>query len=109
MAKKVVYTDDLDDSPNAETVTFSFQGAQYEIDLGKRNTTAFEKVLAPYIRAARKVSGRTASPPIRRGQPAKADRQQLQAIREWARANGYPVSDRGRIATEIQEAYRAAN
>jgi hypothetical protein len=30
-------------------------------------------------------------------------------IREWARANGYQVSDRGRISTEIQEAYAKAN
>ncbi|MEU8172120.1 histone-like nucleoid-structuring protein Lsr2 [Microbispora hainanensis] len=31
------------------------------------------------------------------------------AIREWARANGHPVSDRGRVAYELVEAFFAAN
>lgn len=32
-----------------------------------------------------------------------------QDIREWARSNGYEVSDRGRIAAAIREEYEAAN
>ncbi|MFC0863979.1 histone-like nucleoid-structuring protein Lsr2 [Sphaerimonospora cavernae] len=31
------------------------------------------------------------------------------AIREWARANGHPVSDRGRVAYELVDAFFAAN
>jgi hypothetical protein len=31
------------------------------------------------------------------------------AMREWARANGYPVSHRGRVAEEIVEAFFAAD
>lgn len=31
------------------------------------------------------------------------------AIREWARANGYDVSDRGRIPADVMDAYSAAN
>lgn len=30
-------------------------------------------------------------------------------IREWARANGWEVSDRGRVSAEIREAYVAAH
>jgi hypothetical protein len=30
-------------------------------------------------------------------------------IREWARTNGHPVSDRGRIPATILEAYEKAN
>jgi hypothetical protein len=41
--------------------------------------------------------------------PAKRDPDQLNAIRAWARSNGYEVSDRGRIKAEIEEAYSAAN
>jgi len=33
------------------------------------------------------------------------DRDQNQAIREWARMKGYKVSDRGRIPKEVTEAY----
>jgi hypothetical protein len=36
------------------------------------------------------------------------DREQTAAMREWARANGYDVSSRGRIPTEIQDAYHKA-
>ncbi|WP_439111984.1 Lsr2 family DNA-binding protein [Gordonia alkanivorans] len=31
------------------------------------------------------------------------------AIREWARENGYDVSDRGRIPADVMDAYAAAN
>ncbi|MBR7513023.1 Lsr2 family protein, partial [Mycobacterium tuberculosis] len=30
-------------------------------------------------------------------------------IREWARNNGYDVSDRGRIPADVADAYAAAN
>lgn len=39
--------------------------------------------------------------------PARADREQLRPIREWARANGYESSDR-RIPAAVLEAYNAA-
>jgi hypothetical protein len=38
-----------------------------------------------------------------------ADKDQLTNIRAWARANGHPVSDRGRIGATAQQAYQAAN
>ncbi|MGH8918096.1 MAG: histone-like nucleoid-structuring protein Lsr2, partial [Actinomycetes bacterium] len=31
------------------------------------------------------------------------------AIREWARKNGYNVSDRGRIPAEVLDAYHKGN
>ena len=34
---------------------------------------------------------------------------QVQAVRDWARQNGYTVSDRGRIAKSIQDAFDAAH
>jgi hypothetical protein len=36
---------------------------------------------------------------------ASADREQNQAIREWARKQGMNVSDRGRIPKEVTDAY----
>ncbi|WP_203616485.1 histone-like nucleoid-structuring protein Lsr2, partial [Streptomyces sp. SID13726] len=35
--------------------------------------------------------------------------QLLTEVREWARASGYTVNDRGRISQEIQTAYDAAH
>jgi len=43
------------------------------------------------------------------GQKTKADREQLQAMRDWLRAEGHEVSDRGRIAANLQELYHAAH
>jgi len=40
--------------PAAETVRFAFGGADYEIDLNKKNAAAFRKQFAPFIEHARK-------------------------------------------------------
>jgi hypothetical protein len=42
---------------------------------------------------------------VKAARPASADREQNQAIREWARKQGMKVSDRGRIPAEVLEAY----
>ena len=88
-------------------MSFTYQGAAYEIDLSKKNLAAMDKTLAPYVAAARKVTpARRATTRSRASGSAKAD---LAAIREWANANGHKVSDRGRIAADVQTAYHAAH
>jgi hypothetical protein len=37
------------------------------------------------------------------------DREQNQAIRDWARQHGHAVSDRGRVPSEVIEAYQQAS
>jgi hypothetical protein len=100
-------TDDIDGSDADETVTFTFKGTTYEIDLSKKNLDKMVKALQPYTTAARTTGGRRSGTgrTTRRG----ADKDQLTKIRQWARANGHQVSDRGRISTAVQEAYHAAN
>ena len=111
MAKTVItqIVDDLDGSNGAETISFGYRGTTYEIDLGKRNASAFDKMMKPYLDAARKVTatrgGRRTSSNGRRSRSAS----DLAAIREWARAQGYTVADRGRISAEITDAYNAAH
>jgi Lsr2 len=110
MAKKVVTTtefiDDLDGSSATGTVSFSFDGTNYEIDLSKRNKTAMEKAFKPYIDHARKA--RTVR--SRRTQSGTSGRRQdITAVRSWAKENGFEVSDRGRISQEITDAYKAAH
>jgi hypothetical protein len=100
-------TDDIDGSNADETVTFAFKGSQYEIDLSKKNVDKMVKALQPYTTAARKSGGRPSG--TGRTTNRGADKDQLAKIREWARASGHPVSDRGRISATIQEAYHAAN
>jgi hypothetical protein len=41
--------------------------------------------------------------------PARSNREETQAIREWARQNGHQLSDRGRIPKSVMEAYQAAH
>lgn len=111
MAKKteviVTLTDDLDGGKAESSVSFAYQGTAYEIDLSKRNISAMDKVFAPYVSAARRVAATRRSTP--RAATARSAKEDLSAIREWAKANGYKVSDRGRIAAEVQDAYRAAH
>ncbi|MBV9593921.1 MAG: Lsr2 family protein [Actinobacteria bacterium] len=113
MAQKiqVLLVDDIDGGPADETVTFALDGNSYEIDLSASNASALREALAKYIGHARR-AGRAARPaptPVRSGRtPARVDREQLQAIREWARTNGHTVSDRGRIPSAIVEAYHSA-
>ena len=88
------------------TVSFAIDDADYEIDLSVANASALHEALAPYVKAGRKL-GRTAAaaPAVSRVRKST----NLNAIREWARAHGHTVSDRGRIAGSIVEAYKLAN
>ncbi|MCJ1709545.1 Lsr2 family protein [Microbacterium sp. VKM Ac-2923] len=102
-------TDDLDgivlEQGEGKQITFSIEGRAYEIDLSVKNTDKFYKALTPYIDAARSVKNGAAS---RGGQPTRPKSElDLGAIREWARANGHAVSDRGRILATIVDAYSA--
>ncbi|GIF01351.1 histone-like nucleoid-structuring protein Lsr2 [Paractinoplanes rishiriensis] len=111
MAKQVitVITDDLDGGDADRTVEFGFDGVNYTIDLSEKNAGKLRKALDPYLAVATRVgrtggTGRTGSRPV---QPARSNRDQNQAIREWAVKNGYEVSERGRIPTTIVEAFHA--
>jgi len=117
MAQKVqvLLLDDLDGTEAAQTVRFGLDGASYEIDLSDSNAEGLRDLLATYVAHGRKV-GRASSAAAPRAAsvkgartPARADREQTQAIREWARTNGHPVSDRGRIPSGIIEAYNEAH
>lgn len=107
MAQRVhiVLEDDLDGSDAVETVTFALDGATYEIDLSEKNANQLRDALAAYIASARRVTGRSG----RRGGRGRSAGPSPSEIREWARENGYDVSDRGRVSAEIRSAYEAAN
>lgn len=108
MAQKVniILVDDIDESEASETVVFGLDGTQYEIDLSEGNAAALREALAGYIGHARKVAGSTKR--SRRSSSASGSGD-TKAIREWARGQGYEVSDRGRVSAEIREAYAAAH
>jgi len=107
MARQVTITlvDDIDGSQATETVSFGLDGRRYDIDLSTAHATQLRDALASYVAAARRGTGSTS----RRRSPASSrpagDREQTAAIRQWARANGQSVSDRGRISRAVLEAY----
>ncbi len=118
MARKVqvILSDDLDeDVPADETVSFSLDGTNYEIDLSEKNAKELRDAFSRYVQAARKVSrggGSRASGGGRSratGGGGRMDREQAGALREWARKNGHNVSDRGRIPASVVDAYEAAH
>jgi hypothetical protein len=107
MAKtvSVVVTDDLDGTPDAETVAFSVEGQSYEIDLSQKNLAKLQKSLQPFMDAGRRTALRKAARPTRAG-GARIDRA---AVRAWATAEGLQVSERGRISAEVMSKYEAAH
>lgn len=106
MAQKVqvILVDDLDGGEAAETVSFSVDGVAYEIDLSTANAAKLREDLGRWTSKARRVS--TAK---RGSSSARSRRGDSVKIRAWAKDNGYEISERGRISTEIREAYAAAN
>ncbi len=111
MAQKTIIQliDDLDEGPADETVRFALDGASYEIDLSTGNAAKLRDALALYVANGRRAGRPTANPapPGRRTRPARGDREQTQAIREWARKNGYKIGDKGRIPAHILEAFNS--
>ena len=101
--------DDLDGGRGDETVLFSYEGKQYEIDLSSKNAKKLRDTLGRYASAGRKVTGarRAAGRRVaRRIVPAGPSNAE---VREWARANGYPVADRGRLNADIVVKFQEAH
>jgi nucleoid-associated protein Lsr2 len=109
MAQKVqvILVDDIDGGPADETLSFSLDGVSYEIDLSTANAAKLRGSFAPYVGHARKVGGRS-SAGRGRARRGSGDNRTAQ-IREWARANGHPVNERGRVAGGIVAAYDKAH
>lgn len=107
MAQKVniILVDDLDGSEATETVTFGLDGVTYEIDLNDSHAGELREAVEKYVGYARKVSGRSTR---KTAASSSSSSQDKTAIREWAKANGFEVSDRGRIPANVEEAYAAA-
>ncbi len=99
-----VLLDDFDGSEASRHIRFSVDGNNYELDVNDANGKAFDEALAPFIKVARK-TGRFSVPAVSK---PRMSSEELTRIRTWARAQGYKVSDRGRIAQTIQDAYYAS-
>ena len=96
--------DDVSGEEAEETVRFSLDGIDYEIDLTQQNADTLRAVLSGYVGKARTAGpGRPASSP--KASSNASSRKETQQIRRWAQDSGYNPSARGRITTSIIDAY----
>lgn len=118
MAQRTVVqlTDDLDGKPvpqgKGETIRFSLDRQEYEIDLAEKNAKALRDTFGKYVSAARRTSGgtrgggggrsrgRTASGAARDYDP--------KAVRAWAESQGIEVSQRGRVPADLIARFQKA-
>ena len=112
----VVLVDDIDGTDAVETVTFALDGVEYEIDLSEDNANKLREQLGVYIGHARRTGGRRRSgggqgesKASRSKNNGTTDGPSASEIREWARSNGFEVPDRGRVSSEVREAYAKAH
>jgi nucleoid-associated protein Lsr2 len=109
VAQKIqtLFIDDLDGSEAEGTVRFGLDGTEYEIDLNAEHAQALRDALARYVRAAQRAGGGTRRPG-RGGRRASASGPDSTEVREWAKAQGIEVKDRGRVSAEVVARFKAA-
>ncbi|MCU1633109.1 MAG: Protein lsr2 [Micrococcaceae bacterium] len=101
---QVQLVDDLDGEEATETVRFSLDGTDYEIDLTQKNADSLRSALAEYVDKGRK--GGSGQPSANTKAPSfRSKREDTQQIRQWAQDNGRNPSSRGRITQSIIDAY----
>lgn len=110
MAQKVEVTlvDDLDGGKADETVVFGLDGTRYVIDLSDKNAKKLRDTLARYVEAARRdrggrAAGRPAARKAAQAGPNTSD------VREWAKAQGFEVSERGRVSKDLIVKFQEAH
>ena len=120
MAQRTVVelTDDLDGKPipagKGETIRFSLDRQDYEIDLTDKNAKALREVFGRYVSAARRTSSSTRA--AGRGRSDRGGRvngagrdYDPKAVRAWAETQGLEVSQRGRVPADLVAKFQAAN
>jgi hypothetical protein len=109
MAQKIqtLFVDDLDGTEAEGTVHFGLDGTQYEIDLSPAHAKELRVTLARYTEAARKITG-PARRPARNGRTAAANGHSTTQVRDWAKAQGIEIKDRGRVPAGVLVKFQAA-
>jgi hypothetical protein len=66
MAQGIVLSDDLDGSEATQTLHYTINGQEYEIDLSEENVQRFHAALEPFVSKSREVERKQVAP-LRRG------------------------------------------
>jgi hypothetical protein len=117
MAQRTIVqlTDDMDGKPipegKGETVRFSVDRTDYEIDLAERNAKALRNDLAKYISAARRTAGQRGTGGRGRGRGGSSSGRDYdpKAVRAWAESQGIEVSQRGRVPADVVAKFQEAH
>jgi hypothetical protein len=107
MAQKIqtLFIDDIDGGEAEGTVRFGLDGTEYEIDLSDKHKDELRTAMEKYVVHARKLGGQARRPArgaSRRGSGAI----DTAKVREWAKAEGYDIKDRGRVPAELVAKYQ---
>ena len=115
MARKVVVelADDIDGTvfgDDGESIGYAVDGVEYVIDLKDEHAEELRETFEYYIAHSTRVGGRK----HRSDRPVnltavKRPRGETKKIRAWAIEQGYDLSSRGRIPTEIEQAFHDAH
>lgn len=103
---QVVFIDDVAVEQQMRRFPSVWTGCLTKSICPEANVEKLREALAEWTKRARRAGGRRSAG---RRPVVVGRRQDLDAIRMWGRANGYKVSDRGRISGELQDAYDKAN
>jgi hypothetical protein len=87
---------------DATTVTLGWGRDQWSLDLCDKDNADVSKVFDSWIEQGTKVTGRSGGA---RGRHAGGGTGENDAMRTWARSNGFTVGTKGRISQEIRDAY----
>ena len=94
-------------APGPRAPCFGPDGTGDEIDLTAGHAPALRQALARYVPAGRRAGGGTRRPARSRG-GARASGPNTTEVREWAKAHGIDVKDRGRVPAEPVIKFKAA-
>jgi ribosome-binding protein aMBF1 (putative translation factor) len=91
---------------DVQTRTIGLDGKMYEIDLCPKDGNRLSKAVAEYVSNARQVTTRQVS---RENAHRPRSRAETAAVRDWAKASGVKISDRGRVPAVVFRDYQAAH
>lgn len=99
MARETIINliDDIDGSKADVTIKYSFDGANYEVDLTDDHAEDFREYMQEWLDRSRRIGLAANSQRGANSETAK--------IRDWARSQGIDVPTRGRLSEEIMKAY----
>ena len=104
---QILLIDDVDGAAADETITFGLDGRTYEIDLSTTNDEQLRQAVTHWAGHARPATKTTKSTPPRQRRTRVGPSNTT--LREWAKATGHPVADRGQISNDLRQAYREAH